>query len=74
LNASFSIDDDARPKPGDFTVCIRCGHLMCFGDDLSMRELTDAEMIIIASDQRLLVIQAARKEIFGKRMTAERKP
>lgn len=27
-----------EPRPGDLTVCISCGHLMVFTEDLSFRE------------------------------------
>lgn len=32
-----------RPTPGDFSICINCGALSMYNDDLSLREPTDDE-------------------------------
>ena len=32
------------PKPGDFTLCINCGALSVFADDLAARPPTDDEV------------------------------
>lgn len=48
-----------RPRPGNFSICIRCGHVMAFADDLTMRPLTDAEVVHIAGDKEMLRYQAA---------------
>jgi hypothetical protein len=58
-----------EPSPGDFTVCLTCGHLMAFADDLSIRPLTHAEMIEAAGNESILAIQSARgklKAVKGK--------
>jgi hypothetical protein len=62
-DAATSVGSDAKPKPGDFTVCIRCGHVMAFDDKLKLRNLTSEEMNTIAGDARLLAIQFARGKI-----------
>lgn len=36
---------NATPKPKDLTVCFYCAHLMVFADDLTLRNLTGAEML-----------------------------
>ena len=48
------------PKAGDITLCIMCGHLMSFDESLKLVELTKAQMIAVAGDRRVLVIQQAR--------------
>jgi hypothetical protein len=61
-DAATPIDSKAaRPRPGNISVCIDCGHIMAFADDLTLRNLTDAEMIEIAGDKRILALQRARK-------------
>lgn len=55
------VNGDERPTPGDITVCIYCGHIMAFADDLSFRELTGEEIHDIAGDERILDIQRARQ-------------
>ena len=54
------------PKPGDITLCIYCGHIMAFADDMGFRELTGEEMHAIAGDERILKIQRARKALKEK--------
>lgn len=62
----FKMRDNERPTPGCPSVCIRCGHLMAFDNELRLRELTPAEQIEIAGNPVLLAIQEAR----GKTMKA----
>jgi hypothetical protein len=69
LNAVTSIEPDKRPEPGDITVCLRCGHIMAFATDLTLRALTDEEMYKIAGDERMLQVQRMLAEI-----NAEREP
>jgi hypothetical protein len=61
LDATTSMDGGWTPKSGDITICLYCGHLMAFDDQLSFRGLTDEEMKSIAGDPRVLAIQKARK-------------
>jgi hypothetical protein len=42
--------DASTPRPGDVAICLHCAHIMAYGDDLTVRALTDAEMIEIAGD------------------------
>lgn len=50
----------AKPSPGDVIICIQCGHLMAFDENLNHRPLTDKEMHMVAGDRRVLGMQAAR--------------
>src|SRR5438477_16594 len=59
LDGATGIDVDARPKPGDITICGYCRHLMLFADDLTVRELTDAEAVEVAGDETMLAAQNA---------------
>lgn len=54
LDASTSVDGDHAPSPGDATVCLDCQHLMMYADDMTLRNLTDEEMIEVAGDPRIL--------------------
>lgn len=38
------------PQAGDIAICLGCAHIMLYADDLTVRALTDAEMIEIAGD------------------------
>jgi hypothetical protein len=52
----------AMPSPGDVTICLYCGHLMAFGDGLTLRELSDEEIVDIAGDKTVLAMQRARSQ------------
>ena len=42
------------PSEGDVTVCLYCRHVMIYNADLSLRNPTDAEVVEIAGDPRLV--------------------
>jgi hypothetical protein len=54
--------DKIMPKPGDYTVCLKCGHMMAFSETLTLREMTGEEMHKIAGDERLLIAQMIAAE------------
>lgn len=64
-DAAMTIDADESPQPGDVTVCLTCGHVMSFDNNLGLRELTSEEAYNIAGDKRLLALQKARAFIIG---------
>lgn len=51
------------PKPGDLSVCIRCGHLATFTDTLNLRDLTPAEHDEAMTDDNLVRVLAARQYV-----------
>jgi len=54
LDAAQHLSGDDRPSDGDLTVCLYCGHLMVFGPNLSLRELTSDEMRDAAGNPEVL--------------------
>ena len=58
--ASYIGDERVKPRPGDISLCIRCGHMTVFKDDMHRRELSDEEMHEMAGDPALLKLQRAR--------------
>jgi hypothetical protein len=66
VDGASGVDTKGKPRPGNITVCIYCGHLMAFARDLSMRELTGEEMREIAGDERVLAAQRAAAEFRKK--------
>jgi hypothetical protein len=63
LDMAAGINTEDGPGTGDITVCLTCGHLMAFGEDLALRKLTDTEIVEIAGDGRLVEIQKLRAEL-----------
>ena len=43
LDAAAGYNDDARPEPGDVTVCAWCTAILCFNQDLTLRATSIAE-------------------------------
>lgn len=48
------------PSPGDILVCLHCGHIMAYADDLTPRELTDEEMLDVAGDPAIVAFNTIR--------------
>lgn len=71
LDAAQNLQD-AQPTPGDFSICLECGHLMTFADDLSLRSLTREEEIEIAGNKDLLEVQAFRAHCLAWRKEKKR--
>jgi hypothetical protein len=55
---------EGAPEPGSFSLCIRCGHLAIFDEELRLRALTDEERTIAAQIPQL---NAAQIYIRGRR-------
>ena len=66
VDMASCIGEEAKPKAGDVTVCIDCGHIMVFDEDRLLRDPTDSEAVGIAGDQRILAIQWARGKLKQK--------
>ena len=62
------------PGPGDITICLTCGKLMAFKDDLSFRELTGTEMIEVLKDPRVALLERARQEVMPPSKSRVAKP
>jgi hypothetical protein len=52
-----------NPSPGDFTVCIGCGHIVAYDDDMNLRELTRREIDSIDETDRIMLLQQARRRL-----------
>ena len=47
------------PKPGDIAICIECRRVNVFDDNLKLRGPTDAELVQLAGDHRLIALTNA---------------
>jgi len=52
VSAATNIANEAAPKPHDWSLCINCGALAKFTDELKLRVPTAAEIGELPSDQR----------------------
>lgn len=62
-DAASCVGEEHGPGPGDITICITCGHVMVFTDDLALRELTSAEARMVAADLRVQVVRWAHDRV-----------
>lgn len=47
--------EGAKPEPGSHTVCVFCGALMTFADDMTLRRTTQAELNALPWSSRALL-------------------
>jgi hypothetical protein len=59
--------EGATPKPGDITICMECGNIMAFAEDLTVRNLTNEEMYEIAGREDLLAMQRLLQDFRKKK-------
>jgi hypothetical protein len=45
-------DVHARPTPGDLAVCLKCGEILTFDPDLSVRAMNNREWLALTSEER----------------------
>jgi len=48
MNASGDVELDGQsraPGPGDRTICMRCGMVMVFTDDMALRAMQQADLV-----------------------------
>jgi len=64
--------EGAEPTPGDFCICLECGHLMAYASDLTHRPLTREEEIEVAGNKDLLEVQAMRGRFLAWRKEKNR--
>jgi len=67
LNARTAVNHSDKASGGDISICFYCGHIMAYDADLTLRELTDEEMVKIAGDPCILAIQKARGIVLAKK-------
>lgn len=41
--ATHTLGEDSQPVPGDLSICIECEHVMIYADDMTLRDMTEAE-------------------------------
>lgn len=62
FDLATDIATDATPAPGDVSLCIECGNVAMFADDLTLRPISEDEIERMPLDH-LSSLQRARKAI-----------
>lgn len=64
LDGATGVETDRRrPVSGNASICMYCGHVAIFAEDMSLREPNDEEMHDLAGDPVILAIQHARGKV-----------
>jgi hypothetical protein len=56
MDTASGVTHKEAPKPGAISICLKCSHIMAFGDGLKLRNLTDQEMEEVAGHPELLFL------------------
>jgi hypothetical protein len=56
--ASVAMGEEARPAPGDFSLCLSCGHVMVFDHELEPVPMVAGELDALDPEQRADVLRA----------------
>jgi hypothetical protein len=59
LSACTDPIGETVPKPGDLSVCVNCAIFLVLREDLTARQLTNAELIVLAPECRALLERMA---------------
>lgn len=52
-DGASQVDGNNGPRPDDFTICIKCGHVMVFAKNLEFREPNEIELKEISQNQTI---------------------
>jgi hypothetical protein len=55
-----------EPRPGDATICIKCGEFLMFGKGLALRLPTEKEYQKYGTDQRIVAAQIIVRGFAGR--------
>lgn len=59
--AHFDFETTVRPKPGDFSVCLKCAGMLRFGAGLKLEALSVADFWQLPALERAQIDQMRRK-------------
>lgn len=66
-DAATATGRGTRPREGDASMCLSCGHMMIFNADLTMRNPTDEETALLNASESIQWMQAQRRAIMARR-------
>jgi hypothetical protein len=66
LDSATAMDDaPARPKPGDVTMCIKCGFLLVFDDTMRLTKPDEALLVEAMEHPDVKLMLRAWRETYG---------
>lgn len=66
MDCATGIGHQRSPSPGDVTVCISCGDISLFNDDLSLRTPSPGEMMALQRSTAWRKVSATRRAVLTR--------
>lgn len=60
LSAATPVEGTHNPRPGDVSVCLNCGHMLQFTDNLSVKSVTEDEFITFPLETQSVLTRVMR--------------
>ena len=60
VDAVSEVDGNAVPEKGDISICLNCGAIAIFKDDLTLRKPTGEELLKVSLDPNVIKHQIHR--------------
>lgn len=67
LDAATTFTGKAKPRVGDISICMYCGHIAAYGENVQLRPLSDEEMHYVAGNKEVLRYQEILHQLREKR-------
>ena len=61
LNAHTSMNGDYTPQSGDVTICVNCGVMLTFTDNLNLELLSDEAIRAVPPETLSIILQMQEK-------------
>lgn len=58
LNAASGFNNNASPSPGDVSVCIMCGAVLKFDEEMNLQQVPESELQALDQDDRRTLFEA----------------
>jgi hypothetical protein len=67
MTGATNCTGSGAPFPGDVSICLNCGQILCFQDDFTLRKVNAAEIADLMSDaSQWAVIEKAQRIIYAE--------
>ena len=73
MNRTSEAFGDRTPKAGDVSICLSCGAIQVFTEDLRLRVPTDEEREKFMRDPRITEVQIVRAHLVGDQLKPKRR-
>jgi hypothetical protein len=58
MDCASSLEPCQRPRPGDFSLCLKCGAILRFQENFHLRAATEFEIRFLPDKERKVLLEA----------------